>query len=276
MITFSTTERLINFAPLGLLSLGIFVLLVLAVALGHFARRFRQRVANDDSKEDQGGQIIGATVGMLALFLAFTFAMAVDRFDQRRSMVVAEANSISATYLMAQTFDGPSRTQISQILTQYVDNRIASARSTDLNRSDELLRAGDQLKNRLWAASLAAVAERRDDVSSSYLQSAHELIEAAATREAARRGRIPVAVHMALLVIAIITAAVLGFAMDGTTRYVEMGILLALVTAAMTLIIDLDRPMSGVITESQVAMERLKARMQEAPPEVFDRLNSAH
>ena len=273
MVNYSTAERLINFAPIAILGLGILLLLALAAAGGHYARRFRKR--GDEPEDDQEGHIIGATIGMLALLLAFTFAMAVDRFDQRRSMVVTEANSISAAYLMAQTFDQPHRAQIGQILIEYLDNRIATARSADLDRSAELLRLGDHLKNRLWAASLAAVADRRDDVSSSYLQSAHELIEAAAAREAGRRSRIPAPVHAALLTIAMITAGLLGFVMDGTSRQVEMGILLALVTGAMTLIVDLDRPTSGMVIESQVAMERLKARVQDVPPEAFDSPASA-
>jgi len=273
MINYSAAERLINFVPIWVLSLSIFLLLVLAAAGGHGARRFRQR--GGEAEADQEGHIIGATIGMLALFLAFTFAMAVDRFDQRRGMVVAEANSISAAYLMAQTFDPPHRIQISQILSRYLDNRIATARSPDPERAVALLAVGDRLKNQLWAASLAAVADRRDDVSSSYLQSAHELIEAAATREAARRSRIPAPVHAALLIIAMITAGVLGFVMNGTSRYIEMGILLTLVTAAMTLIVDLDRPTSGMVTESQLAMERLKARIQDSPPEAFGSMNEA-
>ena len=64
--------------------------------------------------------------------------------------------------------------------------------------------------------------------------------------------------------------------MEGRSRVIEMGILLALVTAAMTLIVDLDRPTSGMVTESQLAMERLKARIHDSPPEAFGSRESAH
>jgi hypothetical protein len=41
--------------------------------------------------------IQGAVLGLLSLLLAFTFAMAVDRYDTRRGLVLKEANAIGTT-----------------------------------------------------------------------------------------------------------------------------------------------------------------------------------
>ena len=41
----------------------------------------------------------GATVGLLAFLLAFTFGMAESRYNNRKQVVLQEANAIGTTYL---------------------------------------------------------------------------------------------------------------------------------------------------------------------------------
>ena len=41
-------------------------------------------------------------LGLLALLLAFSLSIAINRYDERRQLVVAEANSIGTAYLRAQ------------------------------------------------------------------------------------------------------------------------------------------------------------------------------
>jgi hypothetical protein len=40
---------------------------------------------------------VSGALGLLALLLGFTFALAVDRFDARRGLVLEEANAIGTT-----------------------------------------------------------------------------------------------------------------------------------------------------------------------------------
>ena len=50
-----------------------------------------------------------AALGLLALMIGFTFAMALSRFDARRDAVLKEANSIGTTALRARLL--PNRTE---------------------------------------------------------------------------------------------------------------------------------------------------------------------
>lgn len=50
-----------------------------------------------------------ATLGLLALMIGFTFAMALERFDARRAAVVNEANAIGTTALRARLLANCSR-----------------------------------------------------------------------------------------------------------------------------------------------------------------------
>ena len=100
------------------------------------ARRFRgprrASLANRRRKEEgtttsmrQEGYLVGSMLGILALLMAFSFSMALDRYEERRHLVIQEANAIGTAYLRAQLLDEPYRTRLSRLLVDYTDNRIA-------------------------------------------------------------------------------------------------------------------------------------------------------
>src|SRR6516162_3074510 len=59
---------------------------------GWIGRRFhRNRIRSEDLQT-----LTGSTLGLLALLLAFTLSHALSRYDDRRSLVVEEANAIGS------------------------------------------------------------------------------------------------------------------------------------------------------------------------------------
>lgn len=255
-------ERFIYFAPLPLIGLAILGFLVVAGASGNFGRRYRTTgIGQDEVDRGQVSDVISAALTLLALLLGFTFAMAVDRYDKRRALVSEEATAIAATYLMAQTFDNPHRDHISNILVHYVDNRLAAAKSNDPDQVRALLEESEASQVQLWTAAMAAVGTVRDDISSSFLQSARETIAVGSERVVVQQGHIPPRVYVVLFVYMAITVAILGFAVSGASRYLMTGTLIVLLTLSMMLIIDLDRPTSSANVGSQRAMEALKLRI---------------
>ncbi len=59
----------------------------------------RRRASSDETDKSHIGSLQGALLGLLALLLGFSFAMAVSRYDLRRALVLKEANAIGTTYL---------------------------------------------------------------------------------------------------------------------------------------------------------------------------------
>jgi hypothetical protein len=70
--------------------------------------------------EGRGGENIAtleaAVLGLLALIIGFTFAMALTRFEARRDAVVNEANAIGTTALRARLLPEPQRTETLKLL----------------------------------------------------------------------------------------------------------------------------------------------------------------
>jgi len=82
------------------------VIFFVAVFLSFFAEfgyrlGLRLHKSGDEARKNQIGSLQGAVLGLLGLLLGFTFAMAVQRYDTRRDLVVQEANSIGTTFLRA-------------------------------------------------------------------------------------------------------------------------------------------------------------------------------
>jgi len=270
MTEFSATDRFFMFFPSIPLVLAVMALLALAAFSGHLAHRWwLRRSASVEWDFDKEGYVLSVSSGLLALLLGFTFSMAIDRFDARRGMVVEEANGIYSTFLMAQTFGAADRDRISATLVRYVDHRLEAAKNSDQERAVELFREGRTIKVQLWSEALAATRNLRDDVASQFLQTATDALAVGAAREAARIGRIPPRIYIALWLFSAITAAVFGFAFQGRGKPVALTTIVVLQTLALAMILDLDRPTSGAIREPQWAMEDLKLRLAEAPPSAY-------
>lgn len=259
-------------APILLLGAAIIIILMLAMWLG---RRLQLRMAASPGRSqlakpaDDGFQnhVLTAVMGLLALLMGFTFALSIDRFDHRRQLVVAEANSIGTTWLRARLLDEPHRTRLLGLLEVYARNRIALAEAQDQRDIDRLLAETGRLQDRLWNETEAAVRPMRDVVfSASFLETMNQTIDLGAERKVARQAHVPTEVLTILSLYLVVVAFVYGYnASDGRRRAASAG-LLALFTLAFLLILDLDRPNGGGIRISQAPMEDLLASMRGNPP----------
>ena len=84
---------------LSLTGVILFVLISLTLAslAGYFVRRVELRRAarrEEVVEHSQESYLVGSMLGLLALLLAFSFSMALSRYEERRHLVVQEANAI--------------------------------------------------------------------------------------------------------------------------------------------------------------------------------------
>src|ERR1700720_2050864 len=89
----------------------LFGLLLVATEAG-FRRGRVIRGGLEDPATSELTSLQGAMVGLLALLLAFSFAMAESRFETRRQLVLEEANAIGTTYLRSHALAEPYQTKV--------------------------------------------------------------------------------------------------------------------------------------------------------------------
>jgi hypothetical protein len=212
--------------------------------------------------EGRGGESIatleGAVLGLLALIIGFTFAMALARFEARRDAVVNEANAIGTTALRARLLPEPQRTETLKLLRDYVQVRLDLARSSlSLTESPAAVDRSNALQEAIWQQAKAVAARDNAMVPTGlFIQTLNEMIDSQGKRLAALRNRIPNSVLLSLFCIAAVASAFAGYASGLETRRTRLPVYLLglVVCAVLVLILDLDRPTAGFIKVSQQPM----------------------
>ena len=249
--------------PLDLLPIwGVFLatvaVVLLAVEGGFRLGQYRRRRSEQEDRPPVG-EMVAATLALLAFMLAFTFGLAASRFDVRRGLVIDEANAIGTTYLRAGLLPEPHRSDVRSLLREYVDVRLEAVQPGKLSQS---IGRSEELHARLWAHAVA-VGEKNPGsiVVGLFIASLNEVIDLHAKRLALGvRNRIPGTIWAALSFVAIIGTSVMGYhaGLAGSGRSLALLALVLAFSAVVTLIADLDRPQEGLLRVSQQTMIELQ------------------
>ena len=260
--------------PLWLIALLTLLGLALALVAGRLLNRaWRRRFGTADVDSPVLNFILSASLGLLSLLMGFTFSMAASNYAQRRAMVVDEANAVTSVYLLSQTFGEADRHRMANILTTYVDTRLALAASRDPAERLDLLRRSEGLQARIWAAAMIAARDRENPVRAIFLNNTQRAFNTGSTRDATRLGHhIPARVSAFLIIYMLMTATALGFQTTTWKPLVMGSVLLLVLTMSTVLILDLDRPNEGAILESQAPMFRVQKRLATGTPDALQRL----
>ena len=260
MVTQYTT--VLDQLPLWGLFLTVVVLVLAAIEVGYRLGSYRHRQPGRE-KEAPVGTMVGAMLGLLAFMLAFTFGMAASRFDTRKQLVLDEANAIGTTYLRTAMLP-ERRDEIRALLRSYVDARLEAVRSGRV--AEEILKSED-IQGRLWSAATAVALQHPDSIIVGlFVESLNEVIDLHAKRvTAGLRNRIPGAIWAALLTIATLSLAAMGYhgGLVGTIRSLTVIVVAVTFSAVIALIADLDRPQEGTLTVSQQALVDVRQSMNQ-------------
>jgi hypothetical protein len=265
-------------SSLSLTGLTLFVLvtMLLAAFVGHGVHRWvRRRAKAGEEDHNQESYLVGSMLGFLALLMAFSFSMALDRYEERRNLVIQEANAIGTAYLRTQLLDEPHRGRLSGLLVAYTDNRIALGTGNHAGL-DRQLAMNDRLLTDIWAAVTAArESANAHGITTAVLMTFNEVIDLDTERKVARQVRVPAPVLMLLYSFLIMTAAVVGYVLDERRARLGAFVLFVLLSMYVSIIADLNRPASGNIRESQEPMLMLQQSLKSQPPEAFDKFTAS-
>ncbi|MGL4543431.1 MAG: hypothetical protein ACRCUI_13045 [Polymorphobacter sp.] len=242
---------LIAAVPTWQLAIVFLVLQLLACELGFYWHHRATRQLNEKHEAGEETHVLAAALGLLALMIAFTFEMAQGRYEERRALVVEEANAIVATYLQVHLLDQPGRDMMTAELRRYIDIRLTYFDSDgDRTKLAAYDKASEAMHVDLWRTMLVATRPHRsttvvDLVSEPLLR----LIDAQADRRSARVSHVPGEVMQALVIYSLITALTLGYVMGSkrNRHRSASSILFLLTTISIMVTLDLDNPTSGGI-----------------------------
>ena len=232
---------------------GALLALLLAVEELGFRLGRRRRADYDDDARSNYGNLQGGLFGLMALLLAFTFAMAQARYDLRNDLVVVEANAIGTAWLRTEFLPEPARGEVRAALRRYTGLRTPRY-DEDNDARSALYAEWDRLHAEIWSRVAAASAADPHSLPLSLLVAAtNDVIDVHGKRIAVGRNHVPEPVILLVFVFGIAAAGLTGYRCGvGLRRYrLPSTAFLVLVTLVITVIIDLDRPRRGIVNIDQ-------------------------
>jgi hypothetical protein len=244
------------------IAIFVFILVMMSYWIGHF---WRMKIIKRDPEHAKTDikPINGLLIGLLGLLLAFSFSMSNTRYDERRHLIVEEANVIGTTILRTDMYPDSMRNILRSALSDYVESRIAhyDARR-DFEKAMSEFQAGQELSAKVWR--IAVDYSKKDDVTtrtSQLIPSINEMIDITSTRLAASEGTIPDSIMYFLFILCACASFMLGY--DHNNNKVDWLVVTGFaVTLSATVfsIVDLDRPRSGLINMDGPAKKIVELR----------------
>jgi len=229
----------------------------------------RQHELSDDATVSHVGALQNALLGLLALLLGFTFAMAVTRFEARKVLVVEEANAIGTTFLRSQYLPELRRQAIARLLKEYVAARLAFNEMRDERVRVAAEATTSRMQRELWShAAEVAMQQPTSEPVGLFIHSLNQAIDKREEIRAARDNHVPESVLWLLVGVTAVALAFVGYGsgLTGRRRFVLNAVFALLIALVLTIILDLDRPREGLIRVSQASMIRVKATMDQSQP----------
>ncbi|MDG2524135.1 hypothetical protein P6166_02025 [Stenotrophomonas sp. HITSZ_GD] len=252
------------YMPLWLFTALFFVLMLLAREVGVWFRHRRPPAEETDKQKDEDAFAMTSVMGLLALLIGFTFSVSLSRYDERRELVVKEANALGTTWLRTSLLEAPAAERMRDVLRRYVDARIAFGAARDNAEERAQFARTEALQNELWTVMNAGIAGFRDTPRASLVVSTtNESIDLAAERLATREAHIPSRILRMLLLFAVLAAGLVGY--ERARQRKETTLVLLLFALAVGLVIDLDQPSTGMTNVPQTPMLDLKESLGTPP-----------
>ena len=237
-----------------LFAVGV-VLLIAAAELGrHLGRR------KGGGKNRSVVTLESTALGLVTLMISFTFSAALDRFDNRKQLVMAEANAIATADLRAGTLPPPFSARIKPLLRQYLDLRL-SITEMDHYGLRHIASQSIDIQDKLWAK--AEEVSRRDSRSIQaglFAQALTELFDIHEKRLTADRNHVPQAVFFLLFGLGCAAMALVGYdaGIGGDRSRLPAAAMSLLFALVIVQIDDLDRPARGLIQVEQTSLTNLR------------------
>lgn len=239
----------------------LLVLMLLGAHLGYMFGCSVKQTYNELTRV-QFISIQAATLGLLSLVVGFTFSMALSRFEYRKQMVVQESNAIGTAVLRSEFLPERLDVEVENMFRRYVEIRLESVLHTLQGSAERerLDREDEHIHRSLWQiANKAAEADPRSVPLGLFAQAVNELIDSKMKRDIAVANHVPESVVLFLLAFAVLMAVILGYG-NGLAGGGLMGLTAAycaIIALVIGLIIDLDRPQTGLSRISQKSMVQL-------------------
>jgi hypothetical protein len=212
---------------------------------------------------------MGASLGLLAFMLAFTFNSAQQHFEKRTEAYMLEISAIDSAYRGADLIAPEAGAEAQDLLRGFTRLRIKltqAAQQSDMESVVQMIRESERIHDRLWSiAETAMEGPGTGEDTGIFAAAVLAMIDAHDARlQSALFNRISPVIWITLFVMAVLSMLVMGYqaGLTGARSSLATWILAITFSAVMTLITDLDRPNMSLFRLNTDLMVEMANRME--------------
>jgi hypothetical protein len=188
--------------------------------------------------------------GLLGLLLAFSFSGALSRFDDRRQLVIEEANAIATAWLRIDLLPAHIQPAARDLFRRYLDSRLATYQgSPSRDRLVANLAASAEIQHEIWVLAEPASRQGSPQAPMLLVPALNAMFDIATTHNESIRIHLPSAILMMLGILSLVCSLFAGYDMASRPRINFMHSLAFAFVMAVTVyvIVDLEFPRIGLI-----------------------------
>lgn len=228
------------------ISLALLAGLLVGLEVGRFAGlRYRQRHDGAGSTAAADGVVFA----LLGLMIAFMFTTSAGTFNQRRELIVDQANELGTAWIRLDLLDPDERAAVRQPMREWTVMAATLSEWYSQPDFEDRMRRSEQLQMQAWDAAVAALRDKPPATTSFVLTPMNAWIDLTAKRSAMDGLGLPPMVLPTLIVIALLGSVLAGFGMARKPHRspLHMAAFALAIAFALYVTLDLNHARSGAI-----------------------------
>ncbi|MBO9571671.1 MAG: hypothetical protein J7497_05615 [Chitinophagaceae bacterium] len=241
----------------------LFILMLVSLYTGS---RVSKKRRNDIGDDNRSGVLVAGMFSLSAFILVFTFGMSVNRYEERRHVIVTEANNIGTAVLRADLYPDSVRNLFRAEFKKYVEARIAFFEAgKDIDKIMQTLKMSEESSSKLW--QIAAGQSRIPSnlvASNQMIPALNDMIDVVMTRNIGLLSKVPPSILIMLFLLSITSSFFAGIVLRHIDWLIATGFCF-LTAMVIYITLDLDQPRRGFIQldTSQKAMYDLRKMFEQ-------------
>lgn len=214
--------------------------------IGARLQHSQRDLVEDDLKDLNAVQ--AATLTLLGLIIAFSFSMAVNRYDQRKNLEAEEANAIGTEYVRASLLPADQAEMVRKGLREYLRQRVLFYETLDVRQSrvNQMETDTVRVESALWSTVQDAAKMQPAPTVALVVSGLNDVLNSRGYTQAAWWNRIPSPAWSLMALIAAFCSFLTGYSVH-RSRALTLLVLPLAVSIAFFLIADIDSPHGGLI-----------------------------
>ena len=238
--------------PSWLLFLLAIVVGILAAELGAAIEAKREQKSPTD-KSNPVGSLVGATLGLLAFMLGLTFSITSSRYNDRKHLVIEQANAIGTCYLRTSLLPEKQKVETRRLFGEYIDMLAGITNAKDIHANVTKM---EGIQMQIWRQASSLKDENMDGpMRALYIASLNEVIDYFGERKTVvLTFRIPGSIWLVLLMLYLLNMFLVGSEASSNTKRRRFNV--PIMTAAFSLVVVLIAAMDASTKEGQFTVSR--------------------